>query len=39
MPVDADEALERATLVRSDPSLNGVTRRKIGEEDNKIIWE
>ena len=39
MPVDADEALERATLVRSDPSLNGVTRKKIGEEDNKIIWE
>ncbi len=39
MPVDADEALERATLVRSDPSLRGVSRRKAGEEDGKPVWE
>ena len=39
MPVDADEALERATLVRSDPSLRGVTRRKAGEIEGKAVWE
>jgi len=39
MPVDADEALERATLVRSDPSLKGVTRRKAGEIEGKAVWE
>ena len=29
VPIDSDEALQRATLVRSDPSLVGVTRRNI----------
>ena len=39
MPINAKEALERATLVRSDPSLSGVTRRKAGEDDGKPVWE
>ena len=38
MPVDADEALRRATLIRSDPSLNGVTRENIAEEEGEITW-
>ena len=39
MPVDADEALRRATLIRSDPSLRGVSRRNIAQEDGDVQWE
>ena len=39
MPVDADEALRRATLIRSDPSLRGVTRRNIAEEEGGVLWQ
>ena len=39
MPVDSDEALRRATLVRSDPSLIGVTRRDISTEDGDLKWQ
>ena len=39
MPVAADEALRRATLIRSDPSLRGVTRRNIAEEEGDILWQ
>lgn len=39
MPVDADEALRRATLVRSDPSLRGVTRRNAATEEGEVAWE
>ena len=39
MPVDADEALRRATLIRSDPSLRGVTRRNIAEEEGNVLWQ
>jgi DNA topoisomerase-1 len=39
MPVDADEALRRATLIRSDPSLRGVSRRNIAEKEDEVLWE
>ena len=39
MPIDSDEALQRATLVRSDPSLMGVSRRNIAKEDGHYLWE
>ena len=39
MPVDADEALRRAPLIRSDPSLRGVTRRNIAEEEGDVLWQ
>ena len=39
VPIDSDEALQRATLVRSDPSLIGVTRRNIATEDGQYLWE
>lgn len=39
MPVDADEALRRATLIRSDPSLRGVSRRNIAQEEGEVHWE
>jgi len=39
VPVDSEEALRRATLVRSDPSLTGVTRRNIAVEEGEIEWE
>ena len=39
MPVDADEALRRATLIRSDPSLRGISRRNAATEDGEIQWE
>ena len=39
MPVDADEALRRATLVRSDPSLRGIARRNIATEEGEVKWE
>ena len=39
MPVDADEALRRATLIRSDPSLRGVSRRNIAQEEGDVEWE
>ena len=38
MPVDADEALRRATLVRSDPSLNGVTRQNVAITEGEVEW-
>ena len=39
MPVDADEALRRATLIRSDPSLRGVTRQNVATEEGKVKWQ
>lgn len=39
MPVDADEALRRATLVRSDPSLPGVTRENIAAGEEEVAWQ
>lgn len=39
MPVDAEEALRRATLIRSDPSLRGVSRRNIATEEGEVVWE
>ena len=39
MPVDADEALRRATLIRSDPSLRGISRRNAATEEGEILWE
>ena len=39
MPVDAEEALRRATLIRSDPSLRGVSRRNIATEEGEVKWE
>jgi len=39
MPVDADEALRRATLVRSDPSLPGVTRENIAAGEEEGAWQ
>ena len=39
VPIDSDEALQRATLVRSDPSLIGVSRRNIATEDGQYLWE
>lgn len=38
MPVDADEALRRATLVRSDPSLRGVSRENIAKTEGEVLW-
>ncbi|RJU97440.1 MAG: DNA topoisomerase IB [Candidatus Poseidoniales archaeon] len=38
MPVDADEALRRATLVRSDPSLRGVSRENIADTEGEVLW-
>ena len=38
MPIDADEALRRATLIRSDPSLPGVTRNNIAKENEDVEW-
>ena len=38
VPVDSDEALRRATLVRSDPSLTGVTRQNMAVEEGGIEW-
>ena len=39
MPVDSNEALRRATLVRSDPSLDGVTRQKKDVETEAHEWQ
>ena len=39
MSVDSNEALRRATLVRSDPSLIGVTRRNIALEKGIFEWQ
>lgn len=39
VPIDSDEALIRATLVRSDPSLAGVTRRNISLKEKEFEWE
>ena len=39
MPVDSNEALRRATLVRSDPSLVGVTRQKKDVETEAHEWQ
>ena len=37
--MDADEALRRATLIRSDPSLRGISRRNIATEEGEFQWE
>jgi len=39
VPVDSNEALRRATLVRSDPSLDGVTRQKKDVETEAHEWQ
>lgn len=39
MAVDSDEALRRATLVRSDPSLVGVSRRNISTNEEIFEWQ
>ena len=39
MPVDADEALRRATLIRSDPSLRGVTRQNVAMVEGEVKWQ
>ncbi len=39
MPVDSNEALRRATLVRSDPSLDGVTRQKKDLDSEAHEWQ
>lgn len=39
MPVDSNEALRRATLVRSDPSLDGVTRQKKDVDTEAHEWQ
>ncbi len=39
MPVDSNEALRRATLVRSDPSLDGVTRQKKDVDSEAHEWQ
>ena len=39
MPVDSNEALRRATLVRSDPSLDGVTRQKKDVNTEAHEWQ
>ena len=39
MPIDSDEALMRATLVRSDPSLAGVSRQNIANQEDEYLWQ
>jgi DNA topoisomerase-1 len=39
VPVDSNEALRRATLVRSDPSLDGVTRQKKDVDTEAHEWQ
>lgn len=39
MPVDAKEALRRATLVRSDPSLRGISRQNDSSNEGEYDWE
>ena len=39
MPIDSDEALMRATLVRSDPSLAGVSRQNIATQEDEYLWQ
>jgi len=39
VPVDSNEALRRATLVRSDPSLDGVTRQKKDLDSETHEWQ
>ena len=39
MPVDAKEALRRATLVRSDPSLRGISRQNGSSNEGEYDWE
>ena len=39
MPVDSKEALERASLVRSDPSLDGVSRKNTSKVDGEYNWQ
>ena len=39
MPVDSEEALERASLVRSDPSLDGVSRKNTSKVDGEYNWQ
>ena len=37
--MDSKEALERASLVRSDPSLDGVSRKNTSKVDGEYIWQ
>ena len=39
VPIDSDEALMRATLVRSDPSLAGVSRQNIATQQDEYFWQ
>ena len=39
MPIDSVEALRRATLVRSDPSLSGVSRENISLTEGVFEWQ
>ena len=39
MPIDSAEALRRATLVRSDPSLSGVSRENISLKEGVFEWQ
>ena len=39
VPIDSDEALMRATLVRSDPSLAGVSRQNIAIQQDEYFWQ
>ena len=39
VPIDSAEALRRATLVRSDPSLSGVSRENISSEEGGFEWQ
>ena len=38
MPLDAEEALRRADLIRSDRSVPGVTRENIAQEEVGVAW-
>ena len=38
MPLDAEEALRRADLIRSDRSMPGVTRENGAEADGEVLW-
>ena len=39
VPIDSAEALRRATLVRSDPSLSGVSRENISSKEGEFEWQ
>ena len=39
VPIDSAEALRRATLVRSDPSLSGISRENISLKEGVFEWQ